>query len=431
MTAERGPRSPGTWQKLRLRATEPLPQWTAKNLHALLDLPAAMELRQIELIYRAEGNANLVLALPQFKKVLRLPKMISSRLRQAAHQRHELADEVARPEGQRVSSERAGTEKAGDLTMPDFMAYIGIMRRLLGNEFVCGADIVAIPKEDDRFWINEHIRDQRPVSRLDKEFVGPFGLLLPDVTQLPATFDVLLANLQSKWHQRRGKSSRYTAGIIFHGRTCRHLPFTPFPRSRDRDQEMAKGTTGDETGAAAGGGGGGGNGGGAGTRTKNRSAVRRLGDTYAIEIKPKQGWLQLASDVNDLFDLMPSGAVTKPKEATCNQEEKEPFARDKCWCRFCSMQLLKMHNGKIKRLGHYCPLDLFSGTPSRMLDALDALLACPQNNLRVFQNSNLIYGDHANSISFDELSSRVFPGHSSSSYNYFLFESLPFGHKFS
>ncbi|XP_033152546.1 inositol-pentakisphosphate 2-kinase isoform X2 [Drosophila mauritiana] len=368
MTAERGPRSPGTGQKLRLRATEPLPQWTAKNLHALLDMPAAMELRQIELIYRAEGNANLVLALPQFKKVLRLPKMISSRLRQAAHQRHELADEVARPEGQRVSFERAGTEKAGDLTMPDFMAYIGIMRRLLGNEFVCGADIVAIPKEDDRFWINEHIRDQRPVSRLDKEFVGPFGLLLPDVTQLPATFDVLLANLQ------------------------------------------AKGTTGDETGAAEGGGVGGDDAGGAGTRTKNRSAVRRLGDTYAIEIKPKQGWLQLASDVNDLFDLMPSGAGTKPKEATCNQEEKEPFARDKCWCRFCSMQLLKMHNGKIKRLGHYCPLDLFSGTPSRMLDALDALLACPQNNLRVFQNSNLIYGDHANSISFDELSSRVFPG---------------------
>nr|NP_001286649.1 inositol phosphate kinase 1, isoform D [Drosophila melanogaster]AHN56444.1 inositol phosphate kinase 1, isoform D [Drosophila melanogaster] len=175
-------------------------------------------------------------------------------------------------------------------------------------------------------------------------------------------------------------------------------------------ETMAKGTTGDESGAAAGVGDGGGVGRGAGTRTKNRSAVRRLGDTYAIEIKPKQGWLQLASDVNDLFDLMPSGAVTKPKETTCNQEENEPSARDKCWCRFCSMQLLKMHNGKIKRLGHYCPLDLFSGTPSRMLDALDALLACPQNNLRVFQNSNLIYGDHANSISFDELSSRVFPG---------------------
>ncbi|XP_039481446.1 inositol-pentakisphosphate 2-kinase isoform X3 [Drosophila santomea] len=303
----------GLGQKLKLRAQpQPQPQWMAKNLHALLDLPAAMELRQIELIYRAEGNANLVLALPQFKKVLRLPKMISSRLRQAAHQRHEPADEVARPEGQRVA-----TEKAGDLTMPDFMAYIGIMRRLLGNEFVCGADIVAIPKEGDRFWINEHIRDQRPVSRLDKEFVGPFGLLLPDVTQLPATFDVLLANLQ------------------------------------------AKGTTGDEAGVG---------------RTRNRSAVRRLGDTYAIEIKPKQGWLQLASDVNDLFDLMPSGAVTKPKETPHNQAENEPLARDKCGCRFCSMQLLKLHNGKIKRLGHYCPLELFSGEIMVLIKHL--LVAC-------------------------------------------------------
>lgn len=51
----------------------------AKTLNALLHMPAQMELSQIELIYRAEGNANLVLALPQFKKVLRLPKMISSR----------------------------------------------------------------------------------------------------------------------------------------------------------------------------------------------------------------------------------------------------------------------------------------------------------------------------------------------------------------
>ncbi|XP_017073206.2 LOW QUALITY PROTEIN: inositol-pentakisphosphate 2-kinase [Drosophila eugracilis] len=356
MTAVREePRSPGIGLKPQLH-----PQWTAKNLHALLDLPAAMELRQIELIYRAEGNANLVLALPQFKKVLRLPKMISSRLRQ--HERSGHSDEVARPEGQSDSSAEAGNEKAGDLTMPDFMAYIGIMRRLLGNEFVCGADIVAIPKEDDRFWINEHIRAQRPVSRLDKEFVGPFGLLLPDVTQLPATFDVLLANLQ------------------------------------------AKGTTGDETRRGVSDGG---EARGAGTR---RTGVRRLGDTYAIEIKPKQGWLQLASDVNDLFDLMPAGAETKPKEEPPKQVESEPLVGDKCWCRFCSMQLLKLHNGKIKRLGHYCPLDLFSGAPSRMLDALDALLACPQNNLRVFQNGNLIYGDHANSISFDELHSRVFPG---------------------
>ncbi|XP_022228008.2 inositol-pentakisphosphate 2-kinase [Drosophila obscura] len=361
-------------------------QSASQTLNALLDLPAEMELRQIELIYRAEGNANLVLALPQFKKVLRLPKMISSRQQPPPPQKEaevqqkqaegaEETGEIGRAEEQTEFSvgAQASTVKAGDLTMPDFMAYIGIMRRLLGNEFVCGADIVAIPKEDDRFWINEHIRAHRPVARLDKEFVGPFGLLLPDVTQLPATFDVLLGNLQ------------------------------------------AKGTTGDATGAtgAAGTGVGAGEG-AAATSTAGTRGVHGLGDTYAIEIKPKQGWLQLASDVNDLFDLMPAGAETMPKRSKGEEDPEQTgvakSTRDKCKCRYCAMQLLKLRNGKIKRLGDYCPLELFSGAPSRMLDALNALFACPQNNLRVFQDGNLIYGDHANSISFDELHSRVFPG---------------------
>ena len=34
-----------------------------------------MDLSQIELIYRAEGNANLVIYLPQQKEILRLPKL--------------------------------------------------------------------------------------------------------------------------------------------------------------------------------------------------------------------------------------------------------------------------------------------------------------------------------------------------------------------
>ncbi|ALC41528.1 Ipk1, partial [Drosophila busckii] len=319
------------------------PAAMAKTLNALLHMPAQMELSQIELIYRAEGNANLVLALPQFKKVLRLPKMISSR--QAQQRQCPQTQPILWPEAQpsvsdptKTKGAAAASAKAGDLTMPDFMAYIEIMRRLLGNEFVCTADIVAIPKESDRFWINEHIRAHRPIERLDKEFVEPFGLLLPDVTQLPATLDALLANLQAK------------------------------------DMHTLE------------------------------DGISRLGDTYAIEIKPKQGWLQLPSDVSDLFDLMPSvGAATMelPKvQAKCSS----------CRCRYCSMQLLKLQSGKIKRLGDYCPLALFSGTPSRMLDALHALFACPQNNLRVFQCGNLIYGDHANSISYEELQSRIFPG---------------------
>lgn len=52
----------------------------------------------------------------------------------------------------------------------------------------------------------------------------------------------------------------------------------------------------------------------------------------------------------------------------------------------------------------------FCSFPRRMFAALDALFACPQNNLRVFQAGNLIYGDHANSISCDELHTRLFPG---------------------
>ncbi|XP_068144213.1 LOW QUALITY PROTEIN: inositol-pentakisphosphate 2-kinase [Drosophila tropicalis] len=327
-----------------------------RTLNTLLNVPEQMELCQIELIYRAEGNANLVLALPQFKKVLRLPKMISNRRRQSESEtksKSKLESEMQT--NPHPAGESSVSAEAGDLTMPDFMAYIEIMRRLLGNEFVCEADIVAIPKEDDRFWINEHIRHHRPVSRLDKEFVGPFGLLLPDVTQLPATFDVLLANLQAT------------------------------------DEAIA--------------------------------GVRRLGHTYAIEIKPKQGWLQFASDVNDLFDLMPTEAktattkdqTTRQREGESNetgqgQEMKPILDKGRCKCRYCSMQVLKLSKGKIKQLSGYCPMDLFSGAPGRMLDALNALFACPQNNLRVFQNGNLIYGDHANSISCEQLYSQVFPG---------------------
>ncbi|XP_017868338.1 PREDICTED: inositol-pentakisphosphate 2-kinase isoform X1 [Drosophila arizonae] len=378
-------------------AVPPPPE--AKSLNALLHLPAEMELSQIELIYRAEGNANLVLALPQFKKVLRLPKMISSSTSSSSSSRSRCCQPAStdQPEGQQPSvsdPSEASSSKAGALTMPDFMAYIEIMRRLLGNEFVCAADIVAIPKESDRCWINEHIRQHRPVSRLDKEFVGPFGLLLPDVTQLPATFDVLLANLQAK----------------------------DMNMDTDMDADICSSSSSRSRSCT----------------TSSSCGVSRLGDTYAIEIKPKQGWLQLPSDVSDLFDLMPTGEGTmdptcEPEPQPEPQAEPEPEPKpvkanestatkkvrptvdtllkpDKCRCRYCSMQVVKLHLGKIKRLGQYCPLHLFSGAPGRMLDALNSLFACPQNNLRVFQSGNLIYGDHANSISCEQLHTQLFPG---------------------
>ncbi|XP_032291826.1 inositol-pentakisphosphate 2-kinase isoform X3 [Drosophila virilis] len=294
----------------------------AKTLNALLHMPAQMEVSQIELIYRAEGNANLVLALPQFKKVLRLPKMISS-------SRRPLSPSPAQAQ-QNTSQPSTTTVPAGPEVQPS----------------------VSDPTQ----------AASAKVARLDKEFVGPFGLLLPDVTQLPATFDVLLANIQAK----------------------------DMNMDTDMDADICSSN-----------------------QSSRSSGISRLGDTYAIEIKPKQGWLQLPSDVSDLFDLMPTGDGTM--DTTSEPAKVRPTVHsmlnpDKCRCRYCSMQLVKLQTGKIKRLGNYCPLQLFSGQPGRMLDALNALFACPQNNLRVFQSGNLIYGDHANSISCEELHTRVFPG---------------------
>lgn len=79
--------------------------------------------------------------------------------------------------------------------------------------------------------------------------------------------------------------------------------------------------------------------------TEETRGIRRVGDTYAIEIKPKQGWLQLPSDVSDLFDLIPAAAregdgdeAIDPAQLTCDPLMSEC----KCRCRYCSMQQLKV-----------------------------------------------------------------------------------------
>lgn len=81
--------------------------------------------------------------------------------------------------------------------------------------------------------------------------------------------------------------------------------------------------------------------------TEESRGIRRVGDTFAIEIKPKQGWLQLPSDVSDLFDLMPTAAAAAaregdetidPAQLTCDPLMSEC----KCRCRYCSMQQLKV-----------------------------------------------------------------------------------------
>ena len=55
-----------------------------------------------------------------------------------------------------------------------------------------------------------------------------------------------------------------------------------------------------------------------------------------------------------------------------------------CRSRYQLHQLLKVAEGKLAAASSYDPLDLFSNQPQRMLAALRALFAHPQNNLRLF-----------------------------------------------
>ncbi|CAH2012357.1 unnamed protein product [Acanthoscelides obtectus] len=85
-------------------------------------------------------------------------------------------------------------------------------------------------------------------------------------------------------------------------------------------------------------------------------------NTYAIEIKPKQGWRPLS-------------------------EKHFPA------CLFCMHQYLKAEKKQIRCLSKYCPEDLFSGDDIRMKYAIKSLIEVPQNNFRIFKNGKLVYGE--------------------------------------
>lgn len=90
----------------------------------------------------------------------------------------------------------------------------------------------------------------------------------------------------------------------------------------------------------------------------------KIGSTFCVEIKPKQGW-------------------------TYHRDRQRK-------CTFCLNQFLKLENGRISRISGYCPLDLFSGNRVRMKESLRNLLVNPQNNLKIFQDGHIIYSDNSN-----------------------------------
>ncbi|XP_055852480.1 inositol-pentakisphosphate 2-kinase isoform X2 [Episyrphus balteatus] len=349
-----------------------------------------MDFSQIELIYSAEGNANLVVALPQLKKVLRLPKadIISSSNSKSSkcnttttttrssdnskcdghHQseKHQLKHTA-------TTTSNANNNPNGVVTTPDMdqtlgggcsnvdvstdaivenaeddddddavnpeelVAFVSVMAVFIGKEYVNIPEIVNITSEADRRRINDFCRPFRPAHRLDKEFCGQFGLLLPDATLLPET--LLVPGLQ---HQ-----------------------LTP-------------------------------------------------GDTFAVDIKPKQGWMlqDIDVEVKVIYDdgncghAAAAAAVGLSRTSFLNPFNLKASTR----CRYCTMQFSKLRTRKISRLSAYCPIDMFSGKPKAMRKSLNALLECPQNNLRIFRNGHLIYGDQVGSITLEELKENFFNG---------------------
>lgn len=69
-------------------------------------------------------------------------------------------------------------------------------------------------------------------------------------------------------------------------------------------------------------------------------------------------------------------------------------------CRFCMYQVARQVRNPDHVISRYCPLDLFSDNHDRMCKAVTALIAVPQNNLRMYQDgvqqsSHLITNQHA------------------------------------
>lgn len=86
-----------------------------------------------------------------------------------------------------------------------------------------------------------------------------------------------------------------------------------------------------------------------------------LGPVLSVEIKPKLGFLFPKNMVHPTL------------------------------CNYCLKQYYKRHIGQVQSPSQYCPLDLYSGDEARMMQALTALLASPQNNLRIFKEGQLLH----------------------------------------
>lgn len=89
-------------------------------------------------------------------------------------------------------------------------------------------------------------------------------------------------------------------------------------------------------------------------------AVKTMNSTFSVKIKPKCGFLPTSPFID------PTRAI---KYSVCS---------------YCMLQKTKVKEGKLIRESSYCPLDLLSGEPRRVMCALECLVSDPQKNFRVF-----------------------------------------------
>ncbi|XP_047520198.1 inositol-pentakisphosphate 2-kinase [Pieris napi] len=92
---------------------------------------------------------------------------------------------------------------------------------------------------------------------------------------------------------------------------------------------------------------------------------------YCVEIKTKEGFLAKTLEV---------------------------YSR----CYYCMKQSLKLCEKQIDKISKYCPLNLYSGDRKRMKLALANLVENPQNNFKMFKNSEIIYNENS-SIEFEQI----------------------------
>lgn len=285
---------------------QPHPRGTSLNQEDELAGGHVVELiDESRVSYRAEGNANIVLALDDKHHVLRLRKS-SIKCRKG--------------------------KDAATVDLPRFIKYSQVISSFFSHRFVPQPKLARL-NTYDLTKFNQSLTKFRPVTRLDKEIQVRDGILYPDVAFLPNRLDSVL--------------------------------FLPQDFAQD-----ARGLT---------------------------------FNTYCVEIKPKQGW----SFHDECFEDERIRRNIFPPNCD-NSALPELTGASVGKCRYCLFQYLKLQKKSIEKVSKYCPLDLFSGKPIRMLHAVKGLIGAPQNNFKLSKNGQIVYNEKQEKSVFNRILREIF-----------------------